>query len=152
MFLLVRFTGQPELAKSVLALEFLQSMANKSEQVAHLQEVGDKALLFAGLFPEQADRKRVRISYFVELGQTAYSTLSDVSKRQLAELYQELGKSFVKLMDVLHSTRELAGKTLTLIQAESLWNDVGSEHALAVLSRYAHGMPIRMKPFVDTKH
>ena len=41
-------------------------------------------------------------------------------------------------MDTLHSVRELTGEagSLTPLQAEELWQDTNSPHALAVLRRY----------------
>src|SRR5437899_10481277 len=76
VFLLIRFTGQPQLAKSVLALEFLEnSRCLGQKQQEELRNVGDKCLLISGLFPGRAQRRRVKISYFVQLGQNAYVAL-----------------------------------------------------------------------------
>jgi len=146
VFLLVRFTGKPEMAKSVLALEFLHgAQAVGQQQQEELRDVGDKCLLTAGLFPGRAIRKRVRISYFVQLGQNAYAALAVNSKQTLAELYKALEEGFVSLMDVLHVVRELSddANSLTLLQAEELWQDTASQHALSVLRRGSQGTPIR---------
>lgn len=145
VFLLARFTGKPEIAKSVLALDFLQSAELRGQlQQNELRDVGDKCLLIAGLFPGRAQKKRVKISYFVRIGQSAYSVLASLSKFKTAELYKTLGEHFVPLMDVLHVVRELTGPMsgLTVIEAQELWDDTASEHALAVLRRYTKAMPI----------
>ncbi len=141
VFLLIRFTEKPELAKSVLALEYLYSFDSPTRQIIQLQDIGDKCLLLAGLFPERAERKRVKISYFIELGQGAYSSVANASKIELAKLYNALCHSFVGLMDTLHAARELAGKQLTPLQATSLWNDVKSEHALHILKQHTQALP-----------
>ena len=74
VFLLMRYTESPEIANSVLALDYLHSM----EAIGHLREtqlreVGDKCLLYSGLFPARAERRRVNSSYYVKLGMGAYS-------------------------------------------------------------------------------
>lgn len=139
VFLLIRFTGKPEIAKSVLALEFLTSSqalgANKREG---LRNVGDQCLLFAGLFPDRAQHKRVQISYFVELGQTAYTNLAELYQQQTADLFAAIGKSFVSLMDILHIIRENSADhtLLTPLQAEELWTATRSPHAFKTLRYY----------------
>lgn len=150
VFLLVRFTNKPEMARSVLALDFLQSVqAQGMQQKNKLRDVGDKCLLFAGLFPGRAQRRRINISYYVDMGQSAYGILSAISQQTLANLYQKLEKSFVQLMDILHTLREFS-QHLTLLQAEELWHDTNSQHALATFRRYTQGMPIRV--FAKGKH
>ena len=73
VYMLMRFAGQPELVASVLALEFLENIdAMGTEQRDALRDVGDKCLLFSGLFPGRAKKCRVRVSYFVDLGQSPH--------------------------------------------------------------------------------
>lgn len=143
VFLLTRFNTHPEIVKSVLGLEFLNSyyLAGRAQQ-EQLRDVGDKCLLFAGLFPGRAERRRVKVSYFVELGQGAYNLLASLSKQKMAELYMTLGKRFVVLMDVLQAMRAVDGDSLTPLQAFELWHDSGSQQALAVLRRYSQGWSV----------
>jgi hypothetical protein len=63
-----------------------------------LRDVGDQCLLVAGVFPHQAERRMVRLSYFVALGQSAYEQLSRFLGRSTAQLYGELSSTFVSLM------------------------------------------------------
>jgi len=145
VFLLMRFINHPEMADSVLALEFLRSIEKSgARQKDELRNVGDKCLLFAGLFPGRAEKRHVEISYFVELGQQAYANLSAISQQKLADLYKELGEEFVRLMDVLQTIRESASNTfcLTPLQAVDLWADTGSHHALSVFRKYSQAHPI----------
>ena len=52
VFLLVRFTAKPEIAKSVLGLDFLHcAQVTGYQKHDELREVGDKCLLIAGLSP-----------------------------------------------------------------------------------------------------
>jgi len=148
VFLLMRFAENPEMVHSILALDFLQSLEKLGkERQDKLRDVGDKCLLFAGLFPGRARKRRVRISYFVKLGQSAYASLSESSSRnpkELASLFSELCLHFVGLMDVLQTTRELEENQASLdpLQAEELWSDTKSLHALQTLKRITHGLPI----------
>ena len=139
IFLLMRFTNNSQMAANVLALEFLNGLQQfGSSQKQVLQDVGDKCLLFSGLFPARAEKLRVNISYFVDLGQSAYGTLAQVNtKPSISELYQSLHKCFVPLMDVLQSMRELAeqGSSLTPLQAQQLWQDCQSQNAKTQLQR-----------------
>lgn len=142
VFLLMRFIEKPDIASSILGLEFLEGAQDLSRaREEKLRDVGDKCLLYSGLFPGRAERRRVSISYFVNLGQAAYHTLSDHSSR-LAALYYALCEKFVAMMEVLQTTRELADEkpALSALQAYSLWEEVGSQHALADLRRYTQAM------------
>jgi len=148
IFLLMRFSKNPEVATSVLALDFLQNIKKlKTENQQALRDVGDKCLLSAGLFPGRAKR-RVQLSYYVELGQQAYSSVSVYHKNQLSELFSNLCYHFVGLMDVLHAVRELDTSThlLDLLEAEDLWNTTQSEHALKVLRQSTTGFFIPRDP------
>jgi len=146
VFLLIRFNSHPEIAKSVLALEFLNShyLVGKQQQ-DYLRDIGDKCLLFAGLFPGRAETKRVKISYFVEMGQSAYSSLAALTKLKVAELYAEVSEGFVSLMDVLQAVRHLAKQTppLSPLQAIELWQDTGSQQALAALQHHTKALPFQ---------
>ncbi len=138
VFLLGRFNQRPDIANCVLATEFLSSLEKTPyRQRDCLREVGDKCLLFAGFFPEQAEKRRVKIKYFIELGQTAYVQVASLSKTQSASLYRALSCGFVHLMEVLHAIRGFRDplNELMPLQAIELWADVKSQHALAVLRR-----------------
>ena len=134
VFLLMRFQGASTIASSIIALELLEGLqAGRATNENSLQEVGDKCLIFSGLFPGQAQKRRVKISYYVNAGQTAYSQLSSTSHSQgLQSLFGNLCEQFVSIMDVMHSMRELAPDTraLDLLQAEELWQDTKSQSAL----------------------
>lgn len=148
VFLLMRFTEKPELAASVLALDYLRSMQLSGHLAQdQLREVGDKCLLYSGLFPERAARRRVKVSYFVDLGRSSYHQLADRLGHGAAALYERLALTFVGLMDVLQSMRALGGGQAALnpLGAYELWRDTGSEHAKKQLRLSTGGMPL----FID---
>lgn len=139
VFLLGYYNRRPDIANSVLAKEFLNGITEKhARQRECLREVGDKCLLFAGFFPEQAEKKRVKIKYFIELGQTAYVQVASLSKAGSASLYNALSCDFISLMEILHAIRGLSdpANELSPLQALELWTDVKSQHALTVLRRH----------------
>lgn len=144
VLLLIRFTAEPELLTKALALDYLQSHHEVGALKRDiLRDVGDKCLLFSGLFPGQALRKRTRISYFVTLGQSAYGALAGLDSKDFNHLYSELREKFVPLMDVLLATRTMHGdlSMLTPLEAQELWSDTGSHQAYRVLQHVCKTMP-----------
>ena len=141
---LERFMDQPAMTSSVLALDFLSAQSQlKTQQHVELRAVGDKCLLFSGLFPERASRLRVSVNYFVELGQSAYIIVADLAQQdaKLAQLFELLGAEFVQLMDLLQCMRTLGtdDKNMSLMQAIELWHDTRSAEALKVIQQYRPG-------------
>jgi hypothetical protein len=143
VFLLMRFMNNPEIARSILSTEYLEGLSSHLQlRQTLLQNVGDKCLVMAGLFPARARKKRVKISYFVRLGQSAYTVVSQISpKKGTSVLYNTLSHEFVPMMDVLQTTRELDEKKfsqLNPLEAYDLWSDTHSAHALKILEQYAN--------------
>ena len=104
VFLLMRFSHTPELAESVLAVDFLNSMqAVGARQVELLREVGDKSLLLSGLFPGMAEKRHVQLKYFTDMGQAAYLTVSELEADDVGILYHELSCQFNQLLEVLQA-------------------------------------------------
>jgi len=138
--LLLRYMNQPEIAKQVFARAILeaQQMLERERNTA-LQEVGDQCLLFAGLFPRAAERRHVKISYFVDIGKTAYATIS----QQANDLYGSLAMQFVLLMDVLQSIRPY--HDLLPLEAYEQWNELGSRRALNILQMYTDSLPVNAR-------
>ncbi len=138
-FMLMRFCQQPEMAKSAVGLEFLIALDSLSSLQDHkLQEVGDKCLIYSGLFPENARKRRVSMNYYIELGQTAYGMLSDKNhcpeKQRTFELYTALCNGFVGMRDVLDAMRDGdINRTHDLLAYFDLWEKFKSGYALKKL-------------------
>ncbi|MBT4963039.1 MAG: hypothetical protein HOI53_00965 [Francisellaceae bacterium] len=140
VFLLMRFANEPSIVKKIIALDFLKAGNKNGKQRDLLQrDIGDNCLIFSGLFPGQARRRRVNISYFVRIGRTAYDSLAETAHMGNL-LFRQLSDNFVLLMDILHCIRELDGYTqsLDLIEAEELWSDTGSLHAREILNKHCN--------------
>ncbi len=135
VFLLMRFADRPELARKIMALEFLNAQQADPMQAGNLQEVGDQCLLFSGLFPQIAEKRMVRVSYFVNIGRSAYDQLSLLVDRHSDRLFSSLAGGFVAVMDVLHAMRGLSGApVLQPLAAAELWADTGSRSAWQALT------------------
>lgn len=151
VFLMMRYTARPEIAKQIMASDFLHSLGlpRMEERDYGLQEVGDKCLIYSGLFPTLAEKKLVKISYFVKLGQTAYITIS----KSKDDIYGLLAEQFVDLMDILQSLRRYQESfpDLSPLQAYDLWNETGSQRALSILKSYSNATPLAVN-YEDTKH
>lgn len=148
--LLLRFMNKPELANTVLGLEYLLAEQQKGfDRWEALRNVGDECLLYSGLYPARAQKCRCRVSYFVKLGQRSYSSaaLQLRKESELSTLLEQLGLSFVRLMDVLQSIRAMADseQQLSLIQAVDLWEDTGSEIARKIISSHTTGFLVKPK-------
>jgi hypothetical protein len=134
--LLMRYTNQPNVHDRVLAIAFLEALQKeKHERQFSLQVLGDECLLFAGLFPHLAEKRRVKISYFVNLGRSAYGAVS----KKANDLYHSLAMQFVVLMDVLQSIRPHT--ELLPLQAYEQWEELGSRRALQILQELTRGTP-----------
>lgn len=106
VFLLMRFSQGPKLIESVIALDFLESMHKpRMRQKELLRDVGDKSLLFCGLFPGIAERRHVSLSYFSDMGQAAYLTVSELQDNDSANLYVQLSQQFINLQQILQAMR-----------------------------------------------
>lgn len=145
VFLLMRFLRQPQMAAAVMAMDYLNSQNSSGAlKVDNLRDVGDKCLLFSGLFPQQAQRRLVKISYFVNLGRTAYIQLSDNVSMTMADLYRNVAQGFVPLMDVLQTVREMENgrPVLSALDAYELWQDTGSKKALHTVREATTATPV----------
>jgi len=151
VFLLMRFIAQPTVAHSVLGLDFLQSTQKlqHGQPPTMLKDVGDKCLLFAGLFPERAVRKRVDQLYFVKLGQTAYATLSEHEHAHQANLFSTLCTQFIILTDILQATRDISPKDHNLLEQIERWQSSGSPLAWKKIQQKTQSLPIDKKSSGD---
>lgn len=106
VFLLMRFALSTDWIESPIALDFLKSMQQKPIQLETLRGVGDKSLLFAGLFPEVALKRHVGLDYYIDMGKSAYLAVSELEEKQNSQLYYHLSLNFLNLKTILDSLRE----------------------------------------------
>lgn len=138
--LLTRYTNKPEVVKQVFATAYLKAMQlHERGRYVSLQDVGDQCLLFSGLFPHSADKRHVKLTYYVDLGRTAYATIS----QQADDLFGALALQFVVLTDVLQSIP--AKSDLLPLEAYEQWSELGSQRALKMLKEYADNNVIPLR-------
>ncbi len=105
-----------------------------------LRVVGDRCLMFAGLFSEHAIGKDVSIAYFVKIGQAAYQEFGQYAGDPV---FWMLSEFFVDVMDVLQTLREVEhdNSCIDPLNAYQLWHDTGSAHAWTTLQRITSALP-----------
>lgn len=144
LMLLLRFTRRPEILRTIMAREFLETLQQTGRvRDERLRDVGDQCLILSGLFPGLAHRRRVSPTYFVEMGRGAYGELAGRLAQSAAELYRELAGAFLALMDVLHAlhgTRAL--EALSPLERWELWGRAGSRVAYETLSDGNEILPV----------
>jgi hypothetical protein len=128
VFVLMGHTRDVQLHGNVMALDYLLARAQHGTQrKQELRDVGDRCLLLAGLYPEQAQRRLVSVDYFLALGSRAYDELSAALKAAVGELYCHLAKAFAHLVRVLmelrRRTRDVAPLHLHELCAAGLHTD-----------------------------
>lgn len=130
VFMLMRHARQGSLEQTAMALEYLRTInLAGTRRDDRLRDIGDQCLLLTGLFPKRARRRNVRVSYYVDMGQSAYYHLSHSLQHASAELYQQLCEAFVSMMDVLQTIRGFNSPALQPIPSLELWSDTGSRLA-----------------------
>lgn len=138
IFTLMRFMKDQNLASQAMAVEYLRSNGlPKSMRVEQLRDIGDQCLLLSGLYPQRAEKRLVRVSYYVNMGRSAYHHISDSVQKSVAELYRQLAEAFITLMDLLQAIRDFNAPALQPIQSLELWSDTGSRAAYQRLSAQA---------------
>jgi len=126
---LLRTLDDESLISHVMAEEFLLAV-RKPREPTGLRDVGDRCLVFVGLFPRIAEKRLVQISYFVNIGRTAYAVFGESLTGSEAKFYSKMSRCFVVMMDVLHGVREIGNpEFLTPIENLALWRECGSIHS-----------------------
>lgn len=144
VFTLMRYLRRPEMTQRILALDFLEAFQCSDPQRSDaLRDVGDQCLLYSGLFPRRAEKRRVKVSYYVKLGRSAYQHLAD-SLSKTADLFAHLAAEFVAAMDTLQAIRVLGQQSTGLLpaQAYELWQETASRQAYAEVVRQTGGQPV----------
>lgn len=108
VFVLLRYQADSQLLTHAQGVDWLQALELVGRARADaLRDVGDRCLLVAGLFPGLAERRRVTVDYFVNIGRSAYQGVADVTRQAYAELYEQLARSYRELVRTLDAMRTL---------------------------------------------
>lgn len=102
VFVLLRHQRESRFFEEAQALAWLraQECTGRAREEA-LRDVGDRCLLVAGLYPGLAERRRVSVDYFAELGRSAYRDVADAGRSASAALYARLAEVYRDLVRTL---------------------------------------------------
>lgn len=110
VFVLLRHQRDERLLARIQALEWLDAQARVGRaRTDALRDVGDRCLLVAGLFPALAERRRVSLEYFVDLGRGAYQGVAESGRNAYEALFAQLAAGYRDLVRILQAMREGAG-------------------------------------------
>lgn len=104
-----------------------------------LRRLGDVALFICGLFSDSISKKAVDVDYYVAMGGSAYSHLSE-SKNVLStdsslnEVFYELSNKFIDFVDILSELNENQGQSnKNLLRTYEIWLRTRSKRAKKIL-------------------
>jgi hypothetical protein len=121
-----------------LALLYAEAAEGKTvdERNRALRRLGDVALFISGVFSQSLNRCVVDVDYYVSMGGSAYSYLSDTmrasnSGRAMSSIFHELASKFVAFVDVLGEVSEgPSGRNdIDVLRQYELWLRTGSTRA-----------------------
>ncbi len=154
VFTLMHYSRRPDMASRVMALDYLQAMHNSgSVAEQQMREVADQCLLLTGLFPARARRRRVSLTYYVDLGRSAYQQLAE-NLASMTEFYSRMAQQFIQAMDTLHTIRRMSEGQLQLdpLEAFNLWQQTGSRAARVQMAVMTQAIPVAEYASSDKKH
>jgi hypothetical protein len=127
-----------------LALTYGEALNENSahERTRLLQKLGDTALFVAGVFSESLKTRLVDVDYYIAMGGSAYSSLSDSMRgyraaSRAAFIFDELTRKFTDFVDVLNEVSERANLSsdTDVLRLYELWVRTGSNRARKRLRR-----------------
>ena len=88
---------------NTLAEIFLQATSGSDKnKIKVLKKMADTTLYISGFFGDSLNKKLININYYVNMGESAYGTLSaQVNDSTFSELYLEFAKKFIKFVELL---------------------------------------------------
>lgn len=108
VFLLMRSSRSTIWLDSLVGQELLQALQHKGQkQKQMLVEIGDKSLLFSGMFPGHAEKKKIDPMYFVTIGQIAYASVGSFPDEPKYKLFHDLSENFQSLSKLLLTVRDI---------------------------------------------
>ncbi len=121
-----------------LALLYAEAVEGKTveERSRTLRRLGDVALFISGVFSQSLNRCVVDVDYYVSMGGSAYSYLSDTMRgtnrgRAMSGIYDELASKFVAFVDVLGEVSEggNCNNDIDVLRQYEIWLRTGSTRA-----------------------
>jgi len=118
--------ASPEPAACTLAESLVEALlADGAARRTRLRALGDRALFDAGFFGDHLRRKPVGVSYYADVGSTAYSRLSQGTG---SALFGELASGFLEFVELLAEVGERArgARSADLLRLYARYQETGS--------------------------
>ena len=98
----------------------------REHRLRRLQGAGERCLVTAGFFPEQANYAGLSLLHFIDRGRSVYHELAEAIPG--VAIYSYLDNNFMRMVDVLQRIGQLSGvcRSIDLLQACELWQQEGS--------------------------
>ncbi len=156
--LLLQFIGNEEAASGLRLLDMslfelyqmAQSETQMSRRLCILKDLGDLSLYVSGFFQDSFNRKTFNLSYYIDMGSLAYQGVSDLSasKKRESLIFRNLGRDFLKLVDVLAEVSDFTRKQSNrdILALYDRWIQTQSDRALRLLKEEGiDPLPINLK-------
>ena len=106
----------------------------QDNSVHHHVNTGNRALVLCGIFPEYAQRRPVNLSYYAQMGVSAYDQVAQRIREQ-PNVFRDLSNNFVTLTDIMRDFRDSAAaqadqSTWDLLQQSRELGSKGAEDQL----------------------
>jgi len=153
VFMLMRHLQDSSLASKPMAPDYLKGMQTQGQSgIQQLQLVGDQCLLCSGLYPYRSRRRLVKAQYYIDIGRSAYLQMASRAKRSSIQLYENLSRYFVEMMDILQALRYSANPELldSLLLMEN-WQDNHSRYARKLLQKRYGDINLHLHPSKNIK-
>lgn len=126
-------------AEEPLALMLARALeAETQTRIAILRRMGDVSLYVSGFFPQSLSRRLVDVSYYIQMGEIAYHSLSEIIKTPplLKEIFRELSLGFIPFVDVLAEVSEHSRfqSSQDILHLYERWLKTGSGRTLEKLT------------------
>lgn len=105
--------------------------ADVYRRISILRQMGDTSLMVSGYFSEALQRRLVDLSYYHQMGETAYSQLSGLSEAN--NVFDELSEEFVEFSGLVSEV--FANLRLEGMSAMDILNHYTSKDSVAALKR-----------------
>ena len=128
-----------------LAELYLQSHSFPASLKGNLKKMGDTSLYISGFFRESLTKKRISVEYYMNMGKSAYQSLSEF---QEGPLFKELAFRFSDLVCVLFQIRQKSSlhQHSDMLALLDQYMETGSDHLAKDLIREGISLPFNKKP------
>ena len=132
-----------DILSTPLAFMLKRAMEASSDKQPFLyRRLGDTSLYVSGFFQDYFNRKTFDISYYINMGASAYEQAAALTKNQprddgLHETLEALARNFTKVVDVVAQASDLTAvhQDSNILVLYKRWNLSGSERLREILQK-----------------